>query len=229
MKERVFIDTGFWIALIDKRDQNHIHAKKSLKPLLTKYNVCSSEFVVFETLTYINCSLKRHDLALKYLNKMDDPGIHVFPVDETTKIKALQLFRSYLDKNLSVTDCTSFGVDHNSGHPSNRPRHLTHNILIAQALHRLILQPRLVLAGFMIEALVSLSCRKMILSYLLDLMIILNKYHSFQQYPLFLKYMVFSIDRRRLSLNLGVAAYLNECANKRVNPTANRASSSRFI
>ena len=110
MKERVFIDTGFWIALIDKRDQNHIHAKKSLKPLLTKYNVCSSEFVVFETLTYINCSFKRHDLALKYINKMDDSGIHVFPVDETTKIKALQLFRSYSDKNLSVTDCTSFAI-----------------------------------------------------------------------------------------------------------------------
>jgi hypothetical protein len=32
------------------------------------------------------------------------------------------------------------GVDHNSGHPSNRPRHLTRNRLITQALHRLILQ-----------------------------------------------------------------------------------------
>jgi formylglycine-generating enzyme required for sulfatase activity len=45
------------------------------------------------------------------------------------------------------------GVDHNSGHPSNRPRHLTGNRLIAQALHLLI--PTiilLVLAGFMIKA-----------------------------------------------------------------------------
>jgi hypothetical protein len=44
------------------------------------------------------------------------------------------------------------GVDHNSGHPSNQPRYLTRNRLIAQALHRLILQLRLVLAGFMIKA-----------------------------------------------------------------------------
>jgi putative ATP-dependent endonuclease of OLD family len=44
------------------------------------------------------------------------------------------------------------GVDHNSGHPSNRPRHLARNRLIAQALHRCILQLRLVLAGFMIKA-----------------------------------------------------------------------------
>jgi hypothetical protein len=34
---------------------------------------------------------------------------------------------------------TTQGVDRNSGHLSNRPRHLTHNILITQALHRLIL------------------------------------------------------------------------------------------
>jgi hypothetical protein len=44
------------------------------------------------------------------------------------------------------------GVDHNSGHPSNRPRHLTRNRLIAKALHWVILQLRLVLAGFMIKA-----------------------------------------------------------------------------
>jgi hypothetical protein len=44
------------------------------------------------------------------------------------------------------------GVDHNSSHPPNQPRHLTRNKLIAQVLHRLILQLRLVLAGFMIKA-----------------------------------------------------------------------------
>ena len=110
MKERVFVDTGFWIALIDKRDQNHTHAKQSVRPILKKYNVCLSEFIIFETLTYLNCSLKRHDLAITYLNKMDNPGIRVFTVDETTKNEALQLFKTYADKDLSVTDCTSFVI-----------------------------------------------------------------------------------------------------------------------
>jgi len=59
-------------------------------------------------------------------------------------------------KRRSASDALiEFGVDHNSGHPSNQPRHLTRNRLIAQALHRLILQLRLVLAGFMIKALNS--------------------------------------------------------------------------
>jgi hypothetical protein len=44
------------------------------------------------------------------------------------------------------------GIDHNFGYPFNQPRHLTRKRLIAQALHRLILQLRLVLAGFMIKA-----------------------------------------------------------------------------
>ncbi len=108
MNKRVFVDTGFWIALIDKRDQNHAIAKQSLKPLLNNYNVCASDFIIFETLTYLNCSLKRHDLAMQYLSKMETPGIRIFIVDETTKEKAIQWFKRYADKDLSITDCTSF-------------------------------------------------------------------------------------------------------------------------
>ncbi len=38
MKERVFVDTGYWIALIDKRDHNNDSAKRSLRPLLCVLN-----------------------------------------------------------------------------------------------------------------------------------------------------------------------------------------------
>jgi len=65
----LFVDTGFWIALIDQRDQNHTIAKQSLKPLLNNYNICLSDFIIFETLTYLNCSLKRHDLAIHLIRQ----------------------------------------------------------------------------------------------------------------------------------------------------------------
>ncbi len=110
MKKRVFVDTGFWIALVDKRDQNHTIAKQSLKSLLNGCKICLSDFIIFETLTYLNCSLKRHDLAMLYLNKTESPGVHVFTVDETTKDKVIQKFKRYTDKDLSVTDCTSFVI-----------------------------------------------------------------------------------------------------------------------
>lgn len=75
MKEAVFVDTGFWIALFDRRDTNHLLAKNSLKPLLHDYRLYLSDFIVFETLTYLNCSIKRHDLAIRFLVKVRKPTL----------------------------------------------------------------------------------------------------------------------------------------------------------
>lgn len=108
MKESVFIDTGYWIALFDGRDQNHYSAKKALRILLHDYEVYLSDFIIFETLTYLNCSLKRHDLAIKFIDKTESIGIHALRVDETTKINAVHWFKKYSDKDFSITDCTSF-------------------------------------------------------------------------------------------------------------------------
>jgi predicted nucleic acid-binding protein len=92
MKNAVLVDTGFWIALFDTRDINHFRAKNSLKPLLQNYRLYLSDFIVFETVTYLNCSIKRHDLAVLFLEK----------------VQALESFQKYSDKDLSITDCTSF-------------------------------------------------------------------------------------------------------------------------
>lgn len=108
MKTAVFVDTGFWIALFDKRDLNHSVAKDSLKPLLQNYRLYLSDFIVFETLTYLNCSIKRHDLAVLFLVKVQEPVLTTLVVDEVIKAKALKAFQKYSDKDLSITDCASF-------------------------------------------------------------------------------------------------------------------------
>jgi len=108
MKDHLFIDTGFWIALLDQRDQKHPLAKRHLKTLLRNYRICLSDFIIFETMTYLNCSIKRHDLALSFYKKTRAPGISVFIVNESVKSKSLEWFTKYSDKDLSITDCTSF-------------------------------------------------------------------------------------------------------------------------
>ena len=108
MKQSVFIDTGYWIALFDRRDANHSLAASSLKPLLGNYYLYLSDFIVFETLTYLNCSIMRHDLAMSFLDKTAASRLTILPVDEFVKAQALELFRKYSDKALSITDCTSF-------------------------------------------------------------------------------------------------------------------------
>jgi len=108
MAKAVFIDTGFWIALFDKRDRNHLSAKNSLEFFIKNYRLYLSDFILFETITYLNCSVKRHDLAVRFIKKMQKPTLKMLVVDETVKTKALNLFEKYSDKDLSMTDCTSF-------------------------------------------------------------------------------------------------------------------------
>ena len=110
MKETVFVDTGFWIALFNRRDTNHLIAKNSLQMLLRCYRICLSDFIIFETITYLNCSVKRHDLALSFLEKIRNACFGCVKVDEIIKNNALTWFEKYTDKNLSMTDCTSFVI-----------------------------------------------------------------------------------------------------------------------
>jgi predicted nucleic acid-binding protein len=108
MKKAVFVDTGFWIALFDRRDINHPFAKNSIKPLLQNYPLYLSDFIVFETITYLNSSIKRHDLAVRFLEKVQEPTLTTLVVDEVIKAQALESFQKYSDKDLSITDCTGF-------------------------------------------------------------------------------------------------------------------------
>ena len=59
MKEAVIVDTGYWIALFDRRDTNHSIAKRNLETLLQDYRMYLTDFIVFETITYLSCSIGR--------------------------------------------------------------------------------------------------------------------------------------------------------------------------
>ena len=108
MKKAVFIDTGFWIALFDKRDRNHLSAKNNLESLIKHYSLYFSDFILFETITYLNCSIRRHDLAIRFIKKAQKPILKMLVVDQIIKTTALNMFEKYSDKDLSMTDCTSF-------------------------------------------------------------------------------------------------------------------------
>ena len=108
MKKAVFIDTGFWIALFDKRDRNHLSAKNNLESLIKHYSLYFSDFILFETITYLNCSIRRHDLAIRFLKKAQKPILKMLVVDQIIKTTALNMFEKYSDKDISMTDCTSF-------------------------------------------------------------------------------------------------------------------------
>jgi hypothetical protein len=110
--EKIFIDTSFWIAFLNKRDQFHKEAEDCFPVLLEIYRIQTSNFIVYETITFINCFLKDHQLAIDFLDKIEDAQklgqLYILKVADGIQEEALNLFRKIEDKDLSFIDCTSF-------------------------------------------------------------------------------------------------------------------------
>lgn len=108
MRRAVFVDTGFWIALMDAKDSHHVHAKDVFGSVFVDRLVVTSELVVGETATYLNCSLKRHDLAVAFLDRLDAAPVRVLLADAETIRGARLVLRKYAGHPLSYADCVSF-------------------------------------------------------------------------------------------------------------------------
>lgn len=110
--EKAFVDTGFWIGFLNRRDQFHKQAKDYFKVALDTYEIVTSTFIVYETISFINCSLKNHQLAVDFLDRIEEAQtlghFNILKVTHGIQEKALTLFKKLDDKDLSFTDCTSF-------------------------------------------------------------------------------------------------------------------------
>lgn len=89
-------------------DQYHQSAWTCAPRLRQEFTGVTSECVVYETISYLNCSAKAHHVAIAFLDFLNESGVPVRTVDNTAKQEALELFRQYADKAFSFTDCTSF-------------------------------------------------------------------------------------------------------------------------
>ena len=106
----IFADTSYWIALFDRKDQNHKTAVK-LSVRLKASRIIVSDFIVFETITFINSSVKNHSLAMLFLDFIyEQDNIEVVEIGTELKEKSLDIFKDYNDKYFSFTDCSSFAL-----------------------------------------------------------------------------------------------------------------------
>ncbi len=109
-----FVDTSFWIAYLDRSDHYHSAAAATLTSLRPSHSLVTTNFVVNETLTYLNCSLKAHTQAVTCLESLRsavrDGFLIIVRIDDNREERALDLFVRYNDKYFSVVDCTSFIV-----------------------------------------------------------------------------------------------------------------------
>lgn len=110
IRQPVFVDTGFWAALLNTRDKHYAAASLFYSNQADLYLVFSSEAVLFETLTYLNCALKRHDLASEFYRRISLLKNILLPSTERNTLDAFDIFFRYKDVSLSMTDCLSFAM-----------------------------------------------------------------------------------------------------------------------
>lgn len=106
--KRIFVDTGAWYALMDKKDPDHAPAKdlyfRNSLPLLT------TNFIFDETITLIMSRLG-WKTACEFGEKLKKSSLaSIVCVTDSDEEKAWKTFLRYKDAGYSYTDCTSFAL-----------------------------------------------------------------------------------------------------------------------
>lgn len=106
--KKIFVDTGAWYALIDRRDPNHDRVVPVFEEF--KSRLVTSNFVVDETLTLLRYRLG-WQIAYTFGEKVRSNTLaHTIRIQSADEQSAWDIFVRYQDHSFSFTDCTSFAV-----------------------------------------------------------------------------------------------------------------------
>jgi hypothetical protein len=111
----IFLDTGFYFALLAKKDSNHAQAELLLNELSEGIygHIYTSDFVFNESMTLINVRTKgtRKDLLerMKSLFLGEEPLAKMITVDNEIldEISNLQIKITKINEPISFTDCST--------------------------------------------------------------------------------------------------------------------------
>jgi hypothetical protein len=114
MGETIFVDTGFFIAIVNKDDDFHDDALNNytaLKKVLDRTRLVFTDYIFDEVMT----GLKNQGIPTEEISKFGDGLLlskyyHIYPVTDPLFRSAWTMFKKYKDKEWSFTDCTSFAV-----------------------------------------------------------------------------------------------------------------------
>ena len=112
---KLFIDSGPFIARVNKKDPNHELILQILNDIkiqkLEFTRLFTSNYIVDESVTHVLYDTERHDLAVKVLDLIKSSKIiEILWVNPEIETNACNIFKTYKDQNFSLTDCTSFAI-----------------------------------------------------------------------------------------------------------------------
>ena len=105
---RYFVDTFYWVALSDARDQWHARVV-AFSRSLSDYHLYTVDEVLAEYLTFYSAARPhvRDDAVQTVRDILREPHIPVMPQSHASFLDALALYASRPDKEYSLVDCVS--------------------------------------------------------------------------------------------------------------------------
>ena len=112
----VFADTGYWIALLDRKDSYHQKALE-LKEYLKRAHIVTSQMVITELLADASSAgAYMRQLTVQAVRRFSNsPGITIIPQTNKLFTQAFNLYATVPDKQWSLTDCASFEIMRSKG------------------------------------------------------------------------------------------------------------------
>lgn len=110
---QIFVDTGFIIALVNKRDQYHQQAVE-LANRYSDYPLITTDAILLEVGNALVRNYKRQ--AIEVIEQyLDDDEIEVVRLTPQLFYQALTRYKMYQDKKWGLVDCVSFTVMRQAG------------------------------------------------------------------------------------------------------------------
>lgn len=108
MRSKIFVDTLFIVALINKRDQHHQKALE-LSEEFENYPLITTDAVFLEVGNALSSNYKNEAVELmEYFLESDD--VEVVRLSPDLFDEALNLYKKHQDKSWGLVDCISFVV-----------------------------------------------------------------------------------------------------------------------
>lgn len=107
--KQIFADTGYWIGLVNPRDQIHKKVMKITQEL-SSVRLLTTEMVLVELLNSFSDSPFRRAVAGMVLKLCKDRNVRIVPQTSEQFESALRRYKQAADKSWSLTDYASFQV-----------------------------------------------------------------------------------------------------------------------
>ena len=109
MARVIYVDSGFFIALIDRTDDAHAQAYRLYESAFadTTIGFVTSRDVLNEVLAHFSRSIPESKQGASTLARglLEDPDFRVVVFDDAEYLAALDLYENRIDKRYSMVDC----------------------------------------------------------------------------------------------------------------------------